>query len=474
MSLPEKISIQCPDCGNNFKTTIFHSINSQYSKSVVRDIIDGSLFITKCPYCQKSINLRYDVLYNDITHHAFIWAIHKEQWEESEYQKKVQEIRELSLYKGITRLVGSIEELREKVACLSKGRDDRVIELCKAFHVDLLKEKEPSFKVKTVFYTVVDDREVLFFYNEQDEVMHAYLDDDFYFSIQRLFKGKLSLQNTSRFPVFDYNWAYSAISKLLLEKEKELQNEKAHKQEKKEEDKNGFESPEENQSKNISDQDTKKHIRFCRKCGKELHSKTVCDFCGTKVILSDDLSVETNGDLPSENDLPKTTGKNKYTEIFLDHFNKGVEICAEKVFNNHYKDELLPALFVISDYAALSAKKDREFLSRELMGIIKEKLSDSFSGATFLQRVNLFTEIIRGKEIRGEWLYGQTNSINQDPITRVGGLLGDILINPNCAENYDDCSFILLSPFEKIEFAEKVGWPIVTEITNMFKDIYAS
>ena len=103
--------------------------------------------------------------------------------------------------------------------------------------------------------------------------------------------------------------------------------------------------------------------------------------------------------------------------------------------------ELLPAMFVICDYAALSADKDRYLIAESVLTVI-QSLS-KIDVDTFNKRSKLYGEIIRGRALRGEWLMGATKACKENPIIKVATLLGDILYNPSCAENYNSAPMML-------------------------------
>ena len=59
-----------------------------------------------------------------------------------------------------------------------------------------------------------------------------------------------------------------------------------------------------------------------------------------------------------------------------------------------------------------------------------------------------------------------------DAITKCVVLLGDILYNPQCADNYDTAPIIIYGIFESMEFANSVMKPLLDEMVGLFKDFY--
>lgn len=133
--------------------------------------------------------------------------------------------------------------------------------------------------------------------------------------------------------------------------------------------------------------------------------------------------------------------------------------------------ELMPAMFVIMDYAAASARKDRRSIANEatcaMVSVYKE-----FDNALLDKRCDLYGEIIRGKDIRGEWFLGDISALSDNVISKCTALLGDILYNPQCAENYDTAPVVVYDIFEAMKYADSVMKPLLDEMLNLVKDVY--
>ena len=165
MSIPKNVTVKCQRCGTENHITIFESINTDYAPNIAQQIIDGDLFSAKCPKCGHTRHLEYDVLYHDIKHGAMIWVLHNNK---EDYASKVEEIQHSQnvLSYKTTRIVNNMNALREKVACLERGRDDRIIELCKVYSVIYLSSKDPEFDCEYAFYNTIGDKEYIFFYDK--------------------------------------------------------------------------------------------------------------------------------------------------------------------------------------------------------------------------------------------------------------------------------------------------------------------
>ena len=165
-------------------------------------------------------------------------------------------------------------------------------------------------------------------------------------------------------------------------------------------------------------------------------------------------------------------GKKKTVEaIFTSHYKAMLKTAKMSSIAQNPEFELLPAMFVITDFAAASAQKDRRLLANKTTRAMKS-LYKGFNNALLDKRCDLYGEIIRGKDLRGEWFLGDISALSDNAISKCTALLGDILYNPQCAENYDTAPVAIYGIFETMKFADLVMKPLLDEMLNLFKEIY--
>ena len=165
-------------------------------------------------------------------------------------------------------------------------------------------------------------------------------------------------------------------------------------------------------------------------------------------------------------------GRKKTAEtIFTGHYKTMLEIAKASAIAQNPEFELLPAMFVITDYAAASARKDRRSIANEVIRVMKSAYK-GFDNALLDKRCELYGEIIRGKKLRGEWFLGDVSAFSDNAISKCTALLGDILYNPECADNYDSAPIVVYGVFESMKYAESVMKPLLDEMLNLFKEIY--
>lgn len=222
MSIQRTTSVTCPECGKQFQTTIFESLNTDYSPDVAKAVIRGDYFNCNCPSCGYLIHISYDCLYHDITHSAMIWLVDREN---PEARRKINDIRSnLTPDIKTTRIVEDVNALREKVSCLEAGRDDRVVEICKVFLESELLNQHPDVQIKRSLYTLVADTEMVFICDTKGNEFHTQLDEDIYHSFLELIERQSSPVEESPYQIIDREWAESFLEKLDDGLQEENQN----------------------------------------------------------------------------------------------------------------------------------------------------------------------------------------------------------------------------------------------------------
>lgn len=205
MSQPRQIEILCPQCGQKITATAYDSINTDLAANVAETIINGDRFKVKCPKCKIERYLEYDLLYHDMKHGAMIWVVHPNQ---EGYEEKASEIRTFSPdFWATTRLVPHMNALREKVACLEAGVDDRIIEICKVFLENEVAKQRPEFQLDNAFYTFQGQKQVILLYDCDGKRLSCTLDTKLYAMIETLFGKALREMKQEPFPVIDRDWA---------------------------------------------------------------------------------------------------------------------------------------------------------------------------------------------------------------------------------------------------------------------------
>lgn len=158
--------------------------------------------------------------------------------------------------------------------------------------------------------------------------------------------------------------------------------------------------------------------------------------------------------------------------IFKKHYN--IVTSLVEVFDDYYTDDvqndIAPLLWVICDYAAATAKKDRLEIMTQIDRRIKyNHLMDNED--FFRKRVDFYASFIRGRTLRGECVdFAKLPDYPSMVLPAIA--FCDCMVNPECCDNYEEAPVIIGNAFVKFDFKLKVVIPMIDEATALFKDIY--
>ncbi len=165
MSMEHVEIVKCPECGSDIKTTIWQSLNAEISPEANAKLLDGSLFSVTCGKCGRYFQLRYPILYHNMTRNAMVQylpnanEIDRYISEQKEAMAKMNGLlpadRRMDNY--IQRVVTSQERLREKANILEHGLDDRIIEIIKLFYLDKWIQDRPTEECNDLIFWINQD-----------------------------------------------------------------------------------------------------------------------------------------------------------------------------------------------------------------------------------------------------------------------------------------------------------------------------
>jgi len=123
------IQSQCSCCGQLSKIESYSSINTGKQPELKEKVLDGSLFIWKCPKCGTSNLIQSNILYHDPDNKLMIWITGGSPDLEQSVASTYGRIDEMKSYTA--RFVDDAGSLIEKVKIIDSGLDDVVMEICK-------------------------------------------------------------------------------------------------------------------------------------------------------------------------------------------------------------------------------------------------------------------------------------------------------------------------------------------------------
>lgn len=139
MSNTEMKKISCPKCSHDNEVKIFKTVNATTDPQFREKLLAGKLFGFRCENCGHIATLRYPVLYNDMKNRFMVYYIPEIEREKITDENLEAEYSDLD---DVTRrIVGSFNELKEKIHIFESGLDDRAIEIAKIALSDVVSKR---------------------------------------------------------------------------------------------------------------------------------------------------------------------------------------------------------------------------------------------------------------------------------------------------------------------------------------------
>jgi len=170
----------------------------------------------------------------------------------------------------------------------------------------------------------------------------------------------------------------------------------------------------------------------------------------------------------------------KYKKIYEKYYEKLLNKLDDPVYFQNIEFELLPPLFFIfKSTLQLAVKnkkikdKDREKIIYSISHLIITKyLSNKKELDLFLQRVDLYVEVISGLPLRNESAFSkpvpkEDRNLQVDTWT----ILSDILINPKCADDYVNAEKALVGSTETVRYL-KARLSVLGDFFDLVEEIY--
>ena len=164
MSVSQVIRLTCPHCHKTAEDTIYTQIDAQKDKAIARQVTNGQLFWQICPHCGQRIPLSYGCIYENHEKQfmvSLVPGIRQETAREAAEELKLRILDDAQAARWRLRLVPDANALVEKVRLFERGRDDRLMELCK-YHVWLdVRQQYPDVVMLALYYEPAGDGEKL-------------------------------------------------------------------------------------------------------------------------------------------------------------------------------------------------------------------------------------------------------------------------------------------------------------------------
>lgn len=206
--------VACPNCGNEIEIKVFKTVNATTDPGFRDDLLNGDMLHFSCRECGHEAELKYPLLYNDMKNKFMVYYIpdiDRERLTDEMLEKEYGEMDALT-----RRIVGSYNELKEKIHIFEAGLDDRVIEVVKAALKDVVEKRTGETVTGGYFskYSVDEDRiGFTFFVGDDGEQFVQTTRLEIYEKSKMVAMANNEEQNDRSFLNIDNNWARNALYK---------------------------------------------------------------------------------------------------------------------------------------------------------------------------------------------------------------------------------------------------------------------
>lgn len=203
-------------------------------------------------------------------------------------------------------------------------------------------------------------------------------------------------------------------------------------------------------------------ISRCIKCGQLMaeNSTNICTLCQKK----------------QHRDYA-TTPYGKYTRAFVESYESCVRVAQtykSDIPNSEFKFEICAYLYYVVLIALIGGKSNGSQEAYRVMEEIKRSGIVPLNKHRELEsRITLYNDVMAGRtQPRGDCVFGNTSALEgAGPLGSITIVLGDILVNSQCANNYDGAPFVLHGADTFIQVLSNVTIPVAKAGMSLFNKI---
>ena len=220
----DTITIKCQQCGEEYEFNVYNVINLQKDKDLYEPLFSLDIFKHTCEKCGHLNIVQYDMMVVDSYKKYMIFLFGPERmnfFKESveKYlktleEKNSQEFQVLKENIQHTRVVNSINDLKEKLLIFDYDLNDKIIELIKRslYENKLLDEKEFPY----ILFNAIDQDKLAFVCIGGENNVNTKeigISIEFYNKILDSLGDKIKEFKELDFPLIDKNWASNLVDK---------------------------------------------------------------------------------------------------------------------------------------------------------------------------------------------------------------------------------------------------------------------
>lgn len=158
MSMERSVTVTCPKCGAEGDFVIWRSLNTQLDPDMKAKVLSGEIFRFRCPKCGEESSVVYPMLYHQMEDQIMIHLVTSDE-DVEDAAKAFDDIANGTMMPGIDmseadytfRMVGTQNQLREKIYIFDSDMDDRAVEMYKLCLKSNMLVNQPEIKVAEMF-----------------------------------------------------------------------------------------------------------------------------------------------------------------------------------------------------------------------------------------------------------------------------------------------------------------------------------
>lgn len=214
MSMQTPITVKCPKCGAEVRSTQWVSINAAQDPQLKQQMLDASLFRLACPSCGHEGLLAYPMVYIDPDKKIIVsLVLNEEQLDQCASAMDNVSIDGTAIdLSGYTRrVVLDQNDLREKIMIFDCQLDDRVVQIAKIVVFTQIQMTQPGKEVYQIYFICPQEGEqalqVLF---SDGSSVNYMLAKELYDSIAQDFAQRIEEKSQGTY-IFDAQWGFDAV-----------------------------------------------------------------------------------------------------------------------------------------------------------------------------------------------------------------------------------------------------------------------
>ncbi|HOO61228.1 MAG TPA: CpXC domain-containing protein [Bacillota bacterium] len=201
----------CPKCKAKAKITLRPCINVTLHPEEKESVVNGSFFTHTCKECGEISRILYPCLYDDMEHLLMVYLLPDDSQTAlssvNQEQKNWSPMMQKAAKACTMRAVRTENELKEKIKISDAKKDDRFVELTKAFvYAQVLKQK-PEYRPVEVLFERQGDEDGFLFFDADAKASFVAIPEGLYEEVERMFAGKAKTVDSGLYSIVDAAWA---------------------------------------------------------------------------------------------------------------------------------------------------------------------------------------------------------------------------------------------------------------------------